>query len=167
MLCVVCSSPLLFSRSRSHFEHCYICIWCFWTWWWCWSATDHHLYTLCVIKFVDCVPTWIQIIRMDNGMCRNGECCALASFFIHFFSSLLLPLSSPWPFIFFSVVCCCFVSCSKFIWISVDTLMFYYCFRVIKRTYKKITPAHSNKNQFGIGPFVSHLGNSNSGRSSL
>lgn len=48
-------------------------------WWWCCSccyysgAADHHVYTLCVIKFVDCVPTWIQIIHANNGdVHRNG-----------------------------------------------------------------------------------------------
>lgn len=153
----VCSSPLLFvtffSRPLCR-TLCNIVIFVsddVWTtqrqWWWycscccCWcsGATDHHVYTLCVIKFVDCVPTWIQIIHANNGdVHRNG----ITTFFPashpyiphHLFPSfsvfyvlfcagfpLSLSLSIQWPFAFFPLLL--FVGRSKFIWISLTQWM--------------------------------------------
>lgn len=52
-----------------------------------------HTHTLCVIKFVDCVPTWIQII------CSNTMGCRMASIFF-----IIIVVVVMWPFAFWAVL---------------------------------------------------------------
>lgn len=67
---VIFVSDDVWTTQRQWWWYCSCCCWCRRC---CSGATDHHVYTLCVIKFVDCVPTWIQIIHANNGdVHRNG-----------------------------------------------------------------------------------------------
>lgn len=76
------------------------------------------IHTLCVIKFVDCVPTWIQIIHANNGDVHRNEwhygffSLLIISFHLlqHFMVSFVLASFSlslsrtpsiQWPFAFF------------------------------------------------------------------